>query len=348
VNESMMPTVCSGLLGLHALTGVHPGSGTSLGAVDLPIQRERHTYWPTIPGSTLKGILRDVCRERAIRDTETYRDDPDGPPAATTSRRSARDKANDDPLLSEVFGPTPTGSSTASGALSVTDARLLAFPVRSLRGLFAWVTCGSVLERLRRDIALADAKLTVPDIVADEGEALVSSQQSDCLIGGASILLEEFDFRAKRRRDVDEIAEWIVGSLLPSGSAYAATRRRFLSHFVVLHDDDFSHFARYSTDIVARIALRYDTKTVKDGALFHQEFLPPETLLYSVVIANAARRRFGGRPAPEILRFLADRLPCFLQIGSDETTGKGYCAPRLFEVPQLQRSGSVLPQGELR
>ena len=46
------------LLFLHAQTGLHPGSGTALGAVDLPIQRERYTQWPVIPGSTLKGILR--------------------------------------------------------------------------------------------------------------------------------------------------------------------------------------------------------------------------------------------------------------------------------------------------
>src|SRR5437879_572508 len=34
------------LLGIHALTSLHPGSGTALGTVDLPIQRERHTHWP--------------------------------------------------------------------------------------------------------------------------------------------------------------------------------------------------------------------------------------------------------------------------------------------------------------
>ena len=31
------------LLFIHALTGLHPGSGTALGVVDLPVQRERHT-----------------------------------------------------------------------------------------------------------------------------------------------------------------------------------------------------------------------------------------------------------------------------------------------------------------
>ena len=50
----------SAFLFIHAITSVHPGSGTALGHVDLPIQRERHTDWPMIPGSSLKGVLRDA------------------------------------------------------------------------------------------------------------------------------------------------------------------------------------------------------------------------------------------------------------------------------------------------
>ncbi len=52
---------------------------------------------------------------------------------------------------------------------------------------------------------------------------------------------------------------------------------------------------------MARVRLDYDTKTVADGALFYEEYLPPETLFYSVVLANGARststRRLldGGR-----------------------------------------------------
>ena len=37
------------ILSLHALTGVHWGAGASIGTIDLPIQRERHTQWPCGP-----------------------------------------------------------------------------------------------------------------------------------------------------------------------------------------------------------------------------------------------------------------------------------------------------------
>ena len=125
----------SGLLFLHAQTAMHPGSGTALGVVDLPVQRERHTQWPVIPGSSLKGVLRDCCRQQV-------------------PGKRGRD-ADADPDLVTAFGPPAAEADKHAGALSVTDARILAFPVRSLRGVFAWVTCPAVLQRLGRDLQLA-------------------------------------------------------------------------------------------------------------------------------------------------------------------------------------------------
>ncbi|GIW50270.1 MAG: hypothetical protein KatS3mg080_0881 [Anoxybacillus sp.] len=43
---------------LHAVTSVHAGSGSEIGLVDLPIQREKHTGFPKIESSSLKGALR--------------------------------------------------------------------------------------------------------------------------------------------------------------------------------------------------------------------------------------------------------------------------------------------------
>jgi CRISPR-associated protein Cmr4 len=313
-------TTRGGLLGLHAQTALHPGSGTALGTVDLPVQRERHTHWPNIAGSALKGILRDACREQI---KGKYQDD-------RAADKTRRDQANADPDLVDVFGPPTNASSEAAGALSVTDARLLAFPVRSLKGVFAWVTCHAVLDRFKRDADLAglQPEWAVPQ-PGDE-QAVVSSAACDCLVSD-SLILEEFEFK-KVEGDAGEVALWIAEHLLPQAPAYAGTVARFPRHFVVLSDNDFTHFARHATEIMARVGLNYDTKTVKDGALFYQEFLPAETLFYSVVLANAARARFGTKDAAAVLRTLADYLPPVLQIGGDETTGKGYCAARLVSA----------------
>ena len=48
------------LLFIHALTPLHPGSGQGVGAIDLPIHRERATNLPVLPGSSIKGCLRDA------------------------------------------------------------------------------------------------------------------------------------------------------------------------------------------------------------------------------------------------------------------------------------------------
>jgi CRISPR-associated protein Cmr4 len=285
-----------GLLFLHAQTGLHPGSGTALGTVDLPVQRERHTQWPVIPGSTLKGILRDACR---------------------------RSTGNNGDLFA-AFGPETAEADKHAGALSLTDARILAFPVRSLKGVFAWVTCPAVLERLKRDLNLARTNGNAFSLPTGPAKDKALCQQNGPLIvDGNKLVLEEFEF--ERTSDADAVAAWVSQRAVGD----EATQERLQSHLVVLHDDDFTHFVRHATEVVARVGLDYERKTVKQGALFYEEFLPAETLFYSVVLASASRRDGHGKSAADILKYLGDNLPPILQIGGDETIGKGLCAVRL-------------------
>ena len=43
---------------IYAETSIHAGTGSDIGIVDLPIQRERHTEYPVIWSSSLKGAIR--------------------------------------------------------------------------------------------------------------------------------------------------------------------------------------------------------------------------------------------------------------------------------------------------
>ncbi|MDW8223549.1 MAG: type III-B CRISPR module RAMP protein Cmr4 [Gemmatales bacterium] len=300
------------VLFIHALTSLHPGSGTALGTVDLPVQRERHTQWPVIAASSLKGVLRDAVR---------------------------RSRANPDDLFA-AFGPETAEAEKHAGAVTLTDGRILAFPVRALRGIFAWVTCPAVLERFQRDLSLIPSTklsrgLNLPKQWPDK-DAMLCPKDSPILIDGNQAVLEEFAFT--RSGDADDVVKWIAEHAISDD----LTRQRIQKHLVVLHDDDFTHFVRHATEITARIGLDYERKTVRTGALFYQEFLPSDTLFYSVVLANPSRRiieeqegttrktRKHEKSAEQLLAFVKEHLPRTLQIGGDETIGKGICAIRLL------------------
>ncbi len=284
------------LMFIHALTGLHPGGGTSLGVVDLPVQRERHTEWPIIPGSALKGVLRAACNRRSGRGVDQC------------------------PEVLAAFGP-PTGSASEhAGAITLSDARILAFPVRSLSGVFAWVTCPSVLERLKRDLAIA-GRADLPEIPRPAQNSASCAQGSPLVRGQQKMILEEFEFCCEDL-GTTAVATWIADA----ATADDGTRNRLKTHLAVLHDDDFTHFVRNATEIVARIGLDYDTKTVRKGALFYEEYVPAETLFYSLVLCRGSYRKDHPATGAEILEWLQGRHIEHLQIGAGETVGKGICA----------------------
>ncbi|MCY4674687.1 MAG: type III-B CRISPR module RAMP protein Cmr4 [Bacteroidetes bacterium] len=284
------------ILFIHALTGLHPGGGTALGVIDLPIQRERHTNWPIIPGSSLKGVLRNAFNRETGKD-------PDVSPEVLT-----------------LFGPPAGSAKDHAGALTLSDARILAFPVRSLSGVFAWVTCPAVLDRLSRDLAIIDGG-SVPEIPELDRNNAHCAPASP-LVAGDKMILEEFEFSVKDSGCA--LAEWIASQV----TSDEPTKKRLRSHLAVLNDDDFTHFVSTATEVVARIGLDYRLKTARNSALFYEEYLPPETLLYSLVICQGSYRddyRANGR---ELLEKLQSILLPYVQIGGGETVGKGICAIR--------------------
>lgn len=309
--------VVGALLHLHALTGVHWGSGSSLGTVDLPIQRERHTEWPNGAGSALKGVLRDTCREAV----------------AAATHQGNRQAADQDTCIRRLFGSVKGADDSNAGALCVTDARLLAFPVRSLKGVFAWISCPAVLTRLRRDAELAGitcGPFGVDPTIATGGkeDSTVAWIADGCPLVVADEFLQLDDETLTISADrITDWANWISENCLPAGEDYQATRQRLAKNFVVVSDDVFTHFSKYATEVVARIGLDYATKTVKSGALFYQELLPAESLMYSVLMVNKSRTgdaESGGNLLSELTSLIgASKV---LQVGGDETTGKGFCS----------------------
>jgi CRISPR-associated protein Cmr4 len=276
------------ILYLYAETPMHVGTGVGLGAVDMPIQREKHTGYPIIQASGVKGALRDTAELMLGRESQEVKSIFGG---------ASGDKGED-----------------FAGAMSPSDARILLFPVRALNGVFVWITSPTVLARFKQETGLKDVPV-VPEI--DKGDPAQVS--SDNLIIAGQIMLEEYTYVAQETKIATEWANHLAKSVFPDTNDY--WHKRINSHVAILPDNEFRDFVRYSTDIVTRIHIDDVKKTVKDGQLFTQELLPADSLLYSFV--HVTNSRDEQIRAHDIVGKLQNAIGDRLQIGGDETVGRG-------------------------
>jgi len=291
------------MLFLYCETPVHAGTGTSLSIVDLPIQRERITGLPIVQASSLKGVLR-----------------------AEVERLKGKQ------IAEALFGPETQRAHEHAGCVSPHDARLLLFPIRSLVGVFAWATCPFVLERFKREMIAAGFQIgwQVPN-PANSHQALVA--ESSEIIVEATVVLEEFAFKAQPSAEAKNIAEWLVKNAFPQSEEYKPFRDWLPKRFVILPDDAFRDFTQLATEVIARIRLKPETKTVAEGALWTEEHLPSETLLYAPIFVSKPlapnANQLGLTDSDAVLQALSDLRLDRLQIGGDETVGRGIVKVRL-------------------
>ncbi len=290
------------LLTLYTRTPLHVGCGTSVDVVDLPIMRERITKFPIIPGSSLKGVLLQAARELFENGTHARKD---GLPAEAKLLFGAIEKEGD------------THNSNA-GCVQIMEAKLLAFPVRSLAGCFAWITCPAVLERYKRDTG---ATFEVPQ---PEKDKVIAGSD---LAAGNHVVLEEYALAIESGKSVSAVAAALKDST--QDPLWTANLEKRLA---IVHDENFQHFVTTCTEVVTRVKIDPRTRTVDGGALFNQENVPCEALFYSVLSVLAPRRPGSEGDANTLLTDLLKANPT-LQIGGDETTGHGLCETRRHDLP---------------
>lgn len=286
------------MLFLFAETAIHAGTGRGLGAVDLPIQRERTTGYPLVQASSVKGKLR-----------------------AEASDLLSPDK------VEMLFGPEKDPEKHA-GAVSFGDARLLLFPVRSLRGVFAWVTSLDALERFAREAGLLGLPVgwTAPEARPDKDEAWVNGDA----LGNSTLVLEEFSFQASQAQSafVKKVGGDLAKIALPS--TYSYWQQELPKKLCILHEDAFRDFTLYSTEVQTHIRLDPLKKTVQRGALWTSESLPADSLIYAPVLAGASRVPGETLDATAVLKTLLDLDLKVTNLGGDETTGQGFVSLRWY------------------
>jgi CRISPR-associated protein Cmr4 len=227
------------LLYLFTRTPLHVGCGASVGAIDQPIQRERHTGFPIIPGSSIKGVLRDHL---AFLGPDT---------------------------INEFFGKGGTDNDGRAGAISFGEARLVAFPVRSAKGAFALAVSPLTLQRLARD---AGWDLAVPDYPGDmsclAGVKVIIDQS-----GQRGVVLEEYSFKVAGDFPSDwasRLSELLEDSILSDACGrFVLLSDGDFSHFTVTACQVNQHVAINDKTGTAVEGALFNEETVPAETLFY-------------------------------------------------------------------------------
>lgn len=277
----------SEILALYAVSPVHAGSGTSMGAVDLPIQRERHTNWPHIQASGVKGAMRHHF--------EKFKD-------------VLKDEKDLDQITKKIFGAEDFGDDgTLPGAVSVSDAKLLAFPMRSSKAPFVWITCPAVLKRLQADLNLTGNSEAFDIPAVRESEAVLVSGD---MTPDDQILLEDYEVKIVKEKV----------TLGKTGIRMLEKAERLL----LVSDATFQYGVSSCTEIRAQIRIDEEKGTTVGGSLRYEELLPADSLMYVVMFYGPTRDDETPIQAQTLISYMKDEvIKSFLQIGGNETLGCG-------------------------
>jgi len=303
------------LLYIFTRTPLHVGAGSSVGAVDLPVQRERHTGFPIIPASSLKGSFADQWPTTLKnKDNESVR---------LTTKKVKDSKGKEVNVVDQasaaawLFGSDTTDLSFG-GSLLFGEARIIAFPIRSARGSFAWITCPLALQRAKRDGIKIE---TIPDETSDD---LAIFKKDGPLDLDGKIVLEEYCLNASEINYPDTLASNIAS--LVDDEVFDSIKERL----VIVSNGVFTHFVNTACEVAQHVRISDETGTAEGTGLFNQENVPADTLFYSVINATKSRLPKGDfankTPHDALIEFakkIEEGIP--FQFGANATTGLGFC-----------------------
>ena len=231
-------------------TPMHVGSGSDLGHIDLPIQREKHTDYPMVQSSSLKGALREHLEQNAKKATKKNKDYAVEIGVHLTFGYDGEGLEKGNPVY-EFFNKEGRENRDFSGALAFTDARLLLFPVKSYKGIFALVTCPDVINKFCKELSTVckyDKNITDKfsgkwNISDDKAVVAIP----DFLKINKKVILEEYAF------DIDT-NKYNKKSMEDFGTELSNfLGNQILDRLVVVSNDVFRDFTKLSTEVICRI-----------------------------------------------------------------------------------------------
>lgn len=284
---------------LRALSPLHCGIGQGLNDIDLPTARNSVTGHPIVPGSSLKGVLKDFyqCREDA-----------------------------DLAMVATIFGRDESGTDNFASSIAVGDCNMVALPVRSFFGTYCYLaspTTLRMLKSLHERCGSADTLPSLPSICCDpETENFHIVVTNDSLLKGKenTILLEELDLLVEKETEIADKWADAIGKLF---FIDVDQQIMFRQRFAIADDNALNFLCTSALPVDAHIAIDETTGTVKPGALWYEETIPPESLFAGVVGLDKPRNRDFTCNIDQMISFLGEES-LFIQIGGKSTTGKGF------------------------
>ncbi|MGV6820357.1 MAG: type III-B CRISPR module RAMP protein Cmr4 [Parvularcula sp.] len=282
-------------IGMFAETPIHVGIGQVTSAIDLPVAREATTGYPVVPSSGMKGALRDKGRQ------------------AYPGEGSLDSKTVNDLFGTEKIG----GEDDSAGSILINDAKILLLPVRSLSKPFSWVTCPFVLDRFARDMRRLGSDIAAPlskveNYSPDKGQCITDGEED-------TLYLEELFFES--RKDADYISGVVeaIHPLFPQGAS--VSKDTLKARLTIVDSSAFNYLCTHTLPIRQRNKLDKNTKMVESGHLWTEEYVPPESVFYTMV----ADRFCPGATDHPTTRFKAMfKDTPYLQVGGKETIGCGW------------------------
>ncbi|GMQ57314.1 type III-B CRISPR module RAMP protein Cmr4 [Vallitalea sediminicola] len=277
---------------IRALTPIHAGAGQGLDSVDMPIQREKHSNFPIIEASSLKGSIKHGLYNKLIH----------------------KDKKNIDELYS-IFGPEE-GDNYAS-AIGFTDAKLLFFPIKSMTNIYKLVTCPYILKRWIEDIKFQSEsnenndglEKYLNDLNILEGKCISNNSNPE--------VLEEYIFEQQAIKELKQNKLKPLENYLDNHISEIDKNR-----LVILNNTDFTDLVTMYTEVITRNAIDINTGAAKESGLFTEEYLPSEAILYFTVLASD--QFTTDITAKYVMKYFDDKIDGLFQIGGNATLGKGF------------------------
>ncbi|MGC8870868.1 MAG: type III-B CRISPR module RAMP protein Cmr4 [Brevinematia bacterium] len=276
---------------LRTITNLHVGTGKGGEIADLPIQRDSYGF-PTIYSSSLKGAIKSYFYHKYNK------------------------------LADLLFGSDEAGE--FSSPIALTDAFLLAFPVRSLKGVYCYLTCPFLLKRFKEFTELAGYKFgneiqkileNPPVYSCDNPDLLTIMSEKKAIVINEELTLEG----VKANDNVNKL-------------------RSFLSldkELIIIDDDECLYQSERSLIRLTRVRLKRESKTVEAGP-WNEEYVPPKTLFFSAIYYSLPNENIQKRfdevinkvfkksqlDLTDMISYIRTNLKTLI-IGGHETIGSG-------------------------